>query len=80
MFLFVLGVLSLLNLVSANLECDACKEGLKEIDHLLETNRTVEFVEEVATKVCEFLRAAGQCKPPYDSWQCKQVCSGLLSL
>ena len=57
-----------------SLECDYCKSIVKEIDIILAENSTITDFEEIAVILCELDKAGGQCIPPWDSWQCEQVC------
>ena len=56
------------------LSCDFCMEVIKQVDDLIAANSSITEMEEVATILCEYDKAGGECEGPHDSWQCQQVC------
>ena len=61
-----------------SLECHVCKGVLTEIDKLLETKPSEEIISKVAELACEWIHAQGNCPKPFTSWQCKQICDGMV--
>ena len=58
----------------AKVACDICMDAIQEVDDVIAANGTIEDMEELATIICEFDDAGGECEGPHNSWQCEQVC------
>ena len=60
------------------LECKICTGVLTEIDNLLQTKPVDTVIAKVAELACEWIHAQGNCPKPFTSWQCQQLCDGLV--
>ena len=65
---------------SLNITCDICKEIVLKIDDFIAKNTTIDAIAKIAVPICEVGISGSECPPPYDSWQCVDVCNDAVQM